>query len=251
MKITKKQEDLIYGRQPILEALKHQKKFDKIMLQRGATGDILNDIKQLAGDLNIFIQQVPIEKLNRITRKNHQGVIGFAALVDYYQIEDVLPTIYDKGEVPLLLLLDGITDVRNFGAIARTAACAKAHAIILPQKGSAQVNGEAMRTSAGGLTKIDVIKTDSLLDIIKYLQLNGIQTIGLDLRGNKNLSQSNIDLSIPTAIVMGSEDQGISDEVLKKLDHIVTLPMPGEQLSYNVSVATGMILYEVMKQRNN
>ncbi len=248
MQANKKQDDFIYGRHPVIEALKSGKRFEKILFQKGLNNS-LEQIIHLAKSAAVYIQFVPVEKLNRITRKAHQGVIGFTALVDYYEIEDILPHIYERGETPLLILLDGVTDVRNVGAIARTVACSGAHALIFPQKGSAQINSDTVKASAGGINKIYLSKVNSLEKAIKYLQLNGLKVIATDIRGAKNISS--VDFSGPSAIVMGGEEKGVSDEVVRYVDEICTIPMPGEQLSYNVSVASGMVLYEAMRQRMN
>lgn len=238
---------LIYGRHPIEEALLADKKFDKILLQRGLQADVLNNIVELAKEKEVAVQFVPFEKLNRVTRKAHQGVVGFLSLVTYYTVEDVLSQVYDKGEVPFFLICDGITDVRNFGAMARTAICTGIHGIIMTQKGSANINGDAMKASAGALHKIPICKVRFLDETIKYLQNNGLQIIASSLQTPHY--PKTIDWSIPTALIMGAEDKGVSPKHLRLANQAVKIPIIGDFDSYNVSVATGMILYEAMQQR--
>jgi 23S rRNA (guanosine2251-2'-O)-methyltransferase len=178
---------------------------------------------------------------------NHQGIVGFLSMIRYYTLENVLPMIYEKSEVPLVLLLDGITDVRNFGAIARSAEICGVHAIVIPQRGNAQINEEAIKTSAGALTRIPICREKSLISAMEYLELSGIQTYASDLKGEKKLFE--IDWKQPAAIIMGSEGEGVSFPVLKKVNQNFIIPQVGTTDSFNVSVATGIILYEVVRQR--
>lgn len=238
---------LIYGRHPILEAIESGKTIEKIFLQRGIEKEFTHQIINLSRQKNITLQFVPVEKINRLTGGNHQGVVAFLSLINYYNLEDVLPHIYEKGETPLFLILDGITDVGNFGAIARTAEGAGVHALIIPQKGIAQINADAMKSSAGALNKIYVCREKDLMDSIKFLKLNGVQIIATEVTGQKNIFEC--DFKIPTAVVLGSEGSGASPEILKKADEIAKIPMMGTMESFNVSVSCGMILYESMKQR--
>lgn len=241
--------NLMYGRHPIMEALQSGQKFDKIFIQKGLRGDFFSKIHQLSKELAIPTQLVPIEKLNRLTnRKNHQGIVGFAALIPYYTVEDVLSKAYDEGEIPLFLLCDGITDVRNFGAIARTAACAGVHGIVITAKGTAPINSEALKASAGALQQMAVCKVRFLDKTIRYLQDNGLQIVASTLAEQSKLIQS-IDLTIPTAIIIGSEGKGIAPKHQKMADQLAKIPIVGQFDSYNVSVATGMLLYETMRQR--
>lgn len=238
---------LIFGKHPVLEAIEAGKQIDKIFLQRGIEKYFTNEIIKHTRQKNIALQFVPVEKLNRLTNGIHQGIVGFLSLINYYNLEDILPHIYEQGETPLFLILDEITDVRNFGAIARTAEGAGVHGLIIPQKGAAQINAEAMKSSAGALNKIYVCRENDLLKAIKFLKLNGIQLVATDLKVSKNIFEC--DFKIPTAIILGSEAQGISPPILRQVDEIIRIPMFGTMESFNVSVACGMILYEAMKQR--
>lgn len=243
----KKFDNLVFGRQPVAELLNSDKTVDKILLQNSAQGDIVPLIKQKAMEKAIPLQYVPIEKLNALTGGNHQGVIAFTAAISFQKIDDILPFIIERGETPLLLILDGITDVRNFGAIARTAWASGVHAIIIPAHSAAPVNSDAIKTSAGALQQIPVCREKNYELVLKYLQLNGMQIIGADSNAGKFIFDT--DLTVPTAIIMGSEDEGISALSRKYLTNTVKIPLQNNFDSYNVSVAAGMILYEVMRQR--
>jgi 23S rRNA (guanosine2251-2'-O)-methyltransferase len=193
------------------------------------------------------LQVVPKERLNRFTKSNHQGVIGFISLITYQSLENVLPAIYENSETPLLLILDGVTDVRNFGAIARTAEIAGVHAIIVPKKGAALINSDAIKTSAGALTKIAVCRETSLFTVVEFLQNSGVQVFASDLQAEK--MSYKLDFTVPTALIIGSEDLGVQEGLLKRADETFIIPQVGTTDSYNVSVATGMMLYEVIRQR--
>lgn len=245
--MQKKSKNIIFGRHPVVDAIQSGTPIDKLLFQQGIRGEFEKQVRQLSKRFNIPVQVVPKEKLNRVIRGNHQGIIGFLSPITYYKIEDVLPMIYEKSETPLLLLLDGVTDVRNFGAIARTAECSGAHALIIPKKGSAQINADALKTSAGALTKIPVCRESSLVAAIDYLQLSGIQVLASDLKANQPIFE--IDMSLPTALVIGSEGEGVSSSILRKASETFIIPQKGTTDSFNVSVATGMMLYEVMRQR--
>jgi len=238
---------LIYGRHPVLDAIDSGTLFDKLILQNGVQREFEIKVKQLSKRLNIPLQIVPKERLNKIVGGNHQGIVGFLSLVTYYNLEDVLPAIYEKSETPLLLLLDGVTDVRNFGAIARSAEICGAQALVIPKKGSAQINSESLKTSAGALSKLMVCRETSLTSAIETLQLSGVQVIASDLQAKKIVYD--LDLTVPMAIVIGSEGKGVSSAVLQKVDQRFIIPQKGTTDSFNVSVAAGIILYEVMRQR--
>jgi len=238
---------MIIGRHPIVDAINNGNTFDKVILQKGIDKDFDRQIKELTKSNQIPLQIVPREKLNRIYNGQHQGVIGFLSLVNYFSLDDVLPIIYEKSEVPLLLILDGITDVRNFGSIARSAECCGVHAIIIPQKGSAQINPEALKASAGALTKMTICRAPSLIKAIDTLKLNGITVYASNLGTEKVINQ--IDFNVPTALVIGSEGDGVSSAILKKVDEHFIIPQQGSTDSFNVSVATGIMLYEVLRQR--
>ncbi len=238
---------LIVGRNAVIEALSQNKNLDKILLYRDAHGEGIGDIRRLAKQRNIPIQHVPVEKLNAMTKTQHQGVIALGALIQYYEVQTVLDHIYSKGDVPLLLVLDGITDVRNIGAIARTALCCSVHAIIIPNTGIAPLQEDAIKASAGALGKIMVCRVNSLAKTLDDLHLNGLHIVASEMKAKHNVFD--IDFALPTAIIMGSEDKGIQPIVQKIADQSFKIPMPGGFESLNVSVATGMVLYEAIKQR--
>lgn len=238
---------MIFGIRAVIEAVKSGKDMEAIYVQRGLTGGLFTELRALLREREIGFQQVPVEKLNRITRKNHQGVIGLISPVTYQNIESIIPDVYERGEVPLILLLDGITDVRNLGAIARTAECAGVHAIVVPVKGSAQINSDAVKTSAGALFKIPVCRHESLLRITRYLRDSGLQIVACTEKTSDYLY--NVNYTVPTAIVMGSEETGISNEIIRSADYLAKIPMNGEIASLNVSVSAGIILYEAVRQR--
>lgn len=237
--------EVVFGIQSVLETIRAGKEIDKILVQR-ELGNL--EVLEFARLKNIPIQKVPTEKLDRITRKNHQGVIAFVSAINYAKIENVVADTYEKGQVPLLLILDRITDVRNFGAIARTAECVGVHAIVIPTKGAAQINSDAMKTSSGALNFLPVCREENLFQTVKYLQNSGFQVVGCTEKVSKTIYE--VDFKDPTAIVMGSEEDGISDEILRICDSLTTIPMTGRVGSLNVSVATGVILFETLRQRS-
>ncbi|MEL7020625.1 MAG: 23S rRNA (guanosine(2251)-2'-O)-methyltransferase RlmB [Bacteroidota bacterium] len=243
----KPQPNLIFGRHPVVDALQSGTPMDKLLLQQGTRGEFEKEIRHLARQFNVPLQVIPKERMNKWTRKNHQGIIGLLSLLTYYRIEDVLPTIYEQSKTPLLVIMDGVTDVRNFGAIARSAEVSGAQAIIIPKKGSAQINADAIKTSAGALTKIAVCREHSLIRTIEFLQMSGIQVLASDLKGSKKVFD--LDLSLPTALVVGAEGDGVSKAVLQQVDERFIIPQPGTTDSLNVSVATGIMLYEAVRQR--
>jgi len=245
--MQKGKSSVIIGRQPVVEALESGRAIDKIMLQANASGDIIGKIRQLAKQHNVPIQVVPPEKLSSITRANHQGCIALAALVKYLDLQQVIDHVVSKGEIPLFIILDGVTDVRNIGAIARTAVCCAAQAIIIPDKGVGALNEEALKSSAGALEKINVCRVNSLMKAVDQLHLNGIKVYASEMTAAQNVFD--IDFKEPSAIIMGSEDKGVFPPLMKICDANIKIPMTGDFESLNVSVATGMILYEAMKQR--
>lgn len=231
----------------MIEAFRAEQHIDKIFMQRGLSTEEAATIEQLAVEHKVPVSKVPIEKLNRITRKNHQGIIAFMAEISYLPLEHVLANVYDEGRMPLVLVLDRITDVRNFGAIARTAECVGVDTIVVPMKGAAQVGPDAIKTSAGALSHIAVCREESMKQVVAYLQSYGVQVVACSEKGSDNIYQ--IDYNKPTAIIMGSEEDGISDELLTKADYIAQIPMTGKVGSLNVSVATGAVLFEAVRQR--
>jgi 23S rRNA (guanosine2251-2'-O)-methyltransferase len=242
-----KKSSLVIGRQPLIEAIESGRPIDKILFQRNISGDSIGEIRKLAKENNIPIQQVPAEKLHSLTRANHQGIVAFAALVQYMDLQQVVDDLVAKGTIPLFVMLDGITDIRNIGAIARSAVCCGAQALIIPDKGSGALNEEAMKSSAGALEKIHICRVNSLLKTIDDLHLNGFKIFGSQIKGRKKVHELNF--VEPCCIILGSEDKGVQPYLSKAADEHFTIPMAGDFNSFNVSVAAGIILYEAMKQR--
>lgn len=238
---------MVFGIRAVIEAVRAGKEIESLYIQRGIGGGLLTELRAILNEHGIIAQQVPVEKLNRITPKNHQGVIAVISPIIYQKIENIIPEIFERGEVPLILVLDGITDVRNMGAIARTAECAGVHAIIIPLKGSAQINADAIKTSAGALYKIPVCRHDNLVNTIRFLQESGLQLVCCTEKTNDDIYAP--DYTPPTAIIMGSEEDGIRNELIRIADYLAKIPMFGEIESLNVSVSTGIILYEAIRQR--
>ena len=238
---------LIIGRQPLVEAMSSGRAIDKILFQRNISGESIGEIRKLAKENNIPIQQVPPEKLYAITKANHQGVIAFAAIVQYLDLQQSIDHIVGNGAIPLFMMLDGITDVRNIGAIARSAVCCGAQALIIPDKGIAALNEEALKSSAGALEKIHICRVNSLLKAIDTLHLNGIKVFASEM--DASVKVFDLNFKDPCCIVMGSEDKGIQAYISKAVDEHFTIPMSGDFDSLNVSVAAGIILYEAMKKR--
>lgn len=237
--------EFVFGIQSVLETLRSGKEIDRLLIQRELGN---TEILDLAREKSIQVQKVPLEKLNRITRKNHQGAIAFVSAIHYAKLENVIADTFEKGLVPFILILDRITDVRNFGAIARTAECAGVHAIVIPSKGAAQINADAMKTSSGALNFIPVCKEDSLLQTVDYLQNSGLRVVSCTEKGK--ISAYQLDYSGPTALVLGSEEDGISDEIIRKSDDLAFIPQSGKVGSLNVSVAAGVMIFETVRQRS-
>ena len=238
---------MLIGLRPLQEAIHSGKEIEKVLVQRGLIGDIIKETKLLLQQFDIPFQYVPQEKLNSISSKNHQGVIAFVSPIQFGDYENIISQVFEEGKTPLLLMLDGITDVRNFGAIARNAECLGVHAILVAEKGSAQINEEAIKTSAGALYNIPVCRIKSIETTIRNLQHSGIRVVACSEKTRKELYET--DLTPPTCIIMGSEESGISADALRKSDEIVRIPMSGKTTSLNVSVATGIILYEIVRQK--
>lgn len=239
--------DTIFGLHAIIEAIEAGKTIDKLLLKKDLSGDLARHLINLARERNIIIQRVPIEKLNRITRKNHQGAIAMLAAVTYYHVDQVLPDAFDEGMNPFFVVLDGVTDVRNFGAIARTCDCAGVTAIVIPEKGSVSVNGDAIKTSAGALNYIPVCREPSLTEAITYLKQSGCHIIGTS--DKNSVDYTHCDYTGPVALILGSEGKGISRDVMQLCDTLVAIPEFGNINSLNVSVAGGIMMYEVVRQR--
>lgn len=239
--------DYIFGIHSAIEAIESGRTVDKLLIKKDLNGELAIRLIRLAKDYGIPVQRVPVEKLNRITRKNHQGVIGFISAVPYYSIEDLLPTLFEEGVLPFILVLDGITDVRNFGAIARTAECCGVNAIVIPQRGSVSVGADAVKTSAGALLHIPVCRAASLPQAVQYIKDCGCQIVCATEKSSENYTLA--DYTTPVALVMGAEDVGISPEVLRRADTRSAIPMFGKIGSLNVGVAAGVMMYEVVRQR--
>ena len=238
---------LIYGIRPVIEAINAGKEIDRIYITRNAKGDLMNELKELLKEKNINWQEVPIERILRVTRNNHQDVVCYISPVSYASISNILPGIFEKGETPLILILDRITDVRNFGAIARTAECAGVNCMIIPYKGAAQVTADAIKTSAGALSRMVICRENNLRHTIDFLQQSGLKVVAATEKGSNTYYKP--DYTGPTAIIMGSEEDGVSNDLLRSADELVKIPLLGKISSLNVSVAAGVMLYEVVRQR--
>ena len=238
---------MIFGVRAVIEAIEADKEIDKILIKRDMQSELSKELFAALKGKFIPVQRVPVEKINRITRKNHQGVVAFIAAVTYQKTEDIVPTLFEAGKTPMLVMLDGVTDVRNFGAIARTCECAGADAIIIPAKNSVSVNADAMKTSAGALHTLPVCREQSLLSTIKYLKECGFKIIAATEKGDYDYTQANY--KDPVCIIMGAEDTGIPYDHLAQCDEWVKIPLFGNISSLNVSVAAGILIYEAVKQR--
>lgn len=242
-----KKSALIIGRQPLIEAIEAGRAIDKIFLHKNISGDAIPRIRQLARDRNIPVQMVPVEKLNGFTRLNHQGVVAVAAVVQYTDLQQIIDHVVGEGQVPLFVMLDGVTDIRNIGAIARTAVCCGAQAIVIPDKGVGALNEETMKSSAGALDKIYISRINSLAQAVDTLHLNGIRVVCSEMKASKKVYETNF--AAPCCIIMGSEERGVQSFLRKASDEHFSIPIAGNFDSFNVSVAAGIILYEAMKQR--
>jgi 23S rRNA (guanosine2251-2'-O)-methyltransferase len=242
-------ENFIYGLHPVTEAIKSGKEIDRVLFKKGLQGAFSAELLQLVRQYDIPFQFVPQEKLDRITRKNHQGVIALVTEISYQTLENLVQMVFEEGITPFFLILDGITDVRNFGAICRSAECAGVHGIIIPRQGSAQINEEAVRTSAGALLRIPVCRERSLKNTANFLKESGIKLIAATEKAADYYF--NTDYTAPLAIIMGSEETGISPELLRSCDQMVKIPMQGDIASLNVSVAAGVLMFEVVRQRTS
>jgi len=238
---------MIFGVRPVIEAISEGKQIEKIFLQRNLSNPQITELKLLLRQNNIHPAIVPVEKLNRLTRGNHQGVVCYLSAVVYSDLETVIPGLFEKDGFPVVIMLDRITDVRNFGAICRTAECFGVGAVIIPEKGGAPANGDAMKASAGAMNRITLCRAFNLKQTIDYLKESGFSIIGCSEKGKGLLFDG--DLSGPLCIIMGSEEDGVSPEYLKRCDSILRIPMIGKTASLNVSVAAGMVLYEIARQR--
>ena len=242
-----KEKEMIFGIRAVIEAIDAGKVLDKVLLRRDMSSALGRELLLKLEGAQTQIQKVPVEKLNQFTDKNHQGVIAFISPIEFYPLENLVQSLYDEGKVPLLMMLDGVTDVRNFGAIARTCACAGVHALIIGTRGSAAINGDAVKASAGALHSLPVCKVENLQNALRYLRDSGLSIIAATEHTDKNYTEA--DMTLPTCIVMGSEEKGIYEENLKLCNEKVRIPMSGAIESLNVSVAAGIFIYEAIRQR--
>lgn len=239
----------IFGIRPVAEAIEAGKVPDRVFLQQGLQGENFQRLFHLIRNKNIPFQMVPVEKLNRITRKNHQGVVASVSLIEYQPLDEVLQMVFDSGETPLLVILDNITDVRNLGAVARSASCAGAHALVIPAKGTAPVNADAIKASAGALSRITVCREANIMESITFLKACGLHILAFDEKGRNNIYEA--DLTKPVCIILGSEEKGIAPSIQKMADQTVAIPMKGNIASLNVSVAAGIAFFETLRQREH
>jgi 23S rRNA (guanosine2251-2'-O)-methyltransferase len=240
--------NLIYGHHPVVEAIRAGKPVEKVLFQQGVRGELEKEIRHLTKEFDIPMQVVPREKLNKLVKGAHQGVVAWLALIEYQNIEDVVPFIIESGEQPLLLLLDSITDVRNFGAICRSAEVMGVHAVVVPQSGAAPANEEAMKASAGAIAKIRLCRVRSLFSTVDYLKQSGFQIVATAL-SDKAKWVHEADFNMPTAILLGSEGEGLHPKLVKMSDVVTKIPQATDFDSLNVSVAAGIMLYEALRQR--
>lgn len=247
MREKKDKSHLVFGTRAVIESIRAGKEVEKLLIQKNLSNDLLKELLELVKERKIPFSRVPQEKLNRISRKNHQGVIGFLSAVDFASLDHVITKCYERGRDPLLLILDRVTDVRNFGAIARTAECAGVDAIIIPSRGSAAIGGDAVKTSAGALNFIPICREPNLENTLSFLQENGIKLVACTEKSDHNIFE--IDFQAPLAIIMGSEEDGISHNLMRKVDEKGKIPLHGRIKSLNVSVSAAIALYEAVKQR--
>lgn len=240
---------LIFGIRPVIEAIRSGKEIEKIFFQKDSGSRLMGELNEDIKKYKIPFQFVPAEKMNHLIKsRNHQGVIALLSPVTYRDIEDIIPTVFEKGETPLVIILDRITDVRNIGAIARSAECAGVHAMIVPSRGSAQINSDAIKASAGAIYQIPICRSENLKQTFDFLKRSGLRIIACTEKSEKTIYET--DFSLPTAIVLGSEEDGISEEYMKLSDAKAKIPLHGKIESLNVSVSAGITLYEVVRQRN-
>lgn len=241
------EKDYIFGIRAVIEAIEAGKEIDKVLVKKDLGGDLSRELFAKLKEYDIVTQRVPVEKLNRITRKNHQGAIALLSPVCYDRLERLIPELYETCRTPFIIVLDSLTDTRNFGAIARTASCAGADCVVIPERNSVSVNADAVKTSAGALMSLPVCRERSTLDAVKILKENGIKVVGASEKAAASYTET--DYTAPVAVVMGSEDTGISNEVLRQCDDLAAIPITGPIGSLNVSVAAGVMMFEVVRQR--
>lgn len=242
-----KKEDYIFGIRAVIEAVEAGKNIDKVLVRKDLNGDLGRELMAKLRQYGVLVQKVPVEKLNRITMKNHQGAVAILSPVAYHRLENIVPALYEEGKTPFILVLDGITDTRNFGAIARTAECAGVDAIVIPERNSASITPDALKTSAGALFYVPVCRERDILSAVRFLRDSGIKVVGATEKGAVDYTR--VDYTAPVAIVMGSEDTGISSEVIRQCDDLAAIPIRGNIGSLNVSVAAAVMAYECVRQR--
>jgi 23S rRNA (guanosine2251-2'-O)-methyltransferase len=243
-----KESDCIFGLRPVIEAIKAGRQIDRLLVRQGLQGALYHELMTEVRNHNIVYQIVPVERIELVTRKNHQGVLAWLSVIEYQNISNLLPIVFEKGEDPLIIALDGVSDVRNFGAIVRSAGCLGAHAVLIPEKGSARITSDAVKASAGALHSVPVCRERSIVRSIGFLRDSGLKVICAVERSGKTASKT--DLTGPAVLVIGSEDKGISRELTALADHLVKIPMTGSIGSLNVSVAAGILIYEITRQRS-
>ena len=240
-------ENMIFGIRALIEAIRSGKTIEKVLIRNGLDNELFLELFHHVREAKIPFQYVPVEKLNRITRKNHQGVIAYVSPVEYQSIEGILPVLFESGQVPLLIIADQVTDVRNFGAIARSSECGGVHALIFPEKGSAAINADAVKTSAGALHHLPVCRTSNLSRTVRFLKDSGIRILAASETAETLFTET--DMKVPVAIIVGSEESGISQAVMQLADETVKIPILGQVQSLNVSVAAALMIYEAIRQR--
>lgn len=238
---------MVFGTRAVIEAIRSGKEVEKVMIERGLRNDLIKELTQEAKRHNVPITQVPPEKLQKISRKNHQGVLAFISPVQFSSLEGIVEACFNEGKMPFILLLDRITDVRNFGAICRSAHSAGVDAVVIPAKGSAQINADAIKTSAGAIHHMAICRVPSLTQSLRYLQQCGLRVVGCTEKADDLVYK--VDLTGPLALVMGSEEDGLDEMIRRRADALAKLPMFGEVASLNVSAATAAILFEAVRQR--
>lgn len=247
---TKKEdENLIYGIRAVIEAIDAGRVLNRVFVQSGLDGDIFKELRTKMKEHDIVFQMVPVQKLNRLTQNNHQGVVSYASPIEYHSLDAIITQVFERGETPLIFILDRVTDVRNMGSIARSAECHGVHAIVIPSRGNAGITADAIKTSAGALNKIPVCREHHLKDAVLLCQQSGIKVVSCTEKTDNLLHD--VDLKVPLAIIMGSEEDGVSKEYLKVSDDKIKIPMTGSIASLNVAVSAGIVMYEVNRQRNS
>ena len=242
-----KTSNIVYGLRPVIEALSSNQRVDRILMQSGLQGALVGELKNLIRSTGVPVQIVPVEKLNRMTNGNHQGVVATLAMVEYHSFVDIMERLQECEKTPFLLMLDHITDVRNMGAIVRTAECAGVDAVVLPDYGSAQLNEDAVKSSSGALLRLPICRESNLKTVINLAKQYGLTAVAATEKGST--PYTSVDFTQPTLLIMGSEETGISPELLKMSDQRAAIPIRGDIQSLNVSVAAGIMIYEAMRQR--